>query len=247
LNWVGDMLGRFVGGITGGVLGAVLVPIILCIIVSIWLIKLYFGLLKNYVTLIFKIIIAPLEIGAGAFPNAKIGFSSWLLDVVANMAVFPIVGIFLVLLNMIIDAASVSNVGSTGGLFQPAVWAPSLLSAGGISPSIIGAAIGLAGLALVSKLPEMVPQFIFMIKPSPWGQAIGQGLEGAVKDVQKSAPYQAGETYVKAKAGNWSAKQLGKVTSKFAPNSDIDEFAQGLQQNTKGSTASEEAAKKIMG
>jgi hypothetical protein len=176
LSWAGDMIGRVVGGAAGGVLGGIVVPIILCIIVAIWLIKLYFGLLKCYVTLIFKIIFAPLEIGMGAFPNAKVGFSSWFLDVMANMAVFPVVGIFLVILNMVIDAVSVSNVGSTGGIFQPAVWAPSLLSAGGVSPSIIGAAIGLAGLALISKLPDMVPQYIFMIKPSPWGQAIGEGL-----------------------------------------------------------------------
>lgn len=173
---VADMVGRGLGGGIGGLLGGILVPIILCIIVAIWLIKLYFGLLKNYVTIIFKIVLAPLEIAIGAFPNSKMGFTSWILDVTANMAVFPVVGIFLVLLNMIVDAVSVSNVGSTGGVFSSSVWAPSLLSAGGISPSIIGAAIGLAGLALVSKLPEMVPQFIFMIKPSPWGQAIGQGL-----------------------------------------------------------------------
>ena len=173
---IADMVGRGLGGGIGGLLGGILVPIILCIIVAIWLIKLYFGLLKNYVTIIFKIVLAPLEIAIGAFPNSKMGFTSWILDVTANMAVFPVVGIFLVLLNMIVDAVSVSNVGSTGGVFSSPVWAPSLLSAGGISPSIIGAAIGLAGLALVSKLPEMVPQFIFMIKPSPWGQAIGQGL-----------------------------------------------------------------------
>ncbi|HWS48947.1 MAG TPA: hypothetical protein VN174_02785 [Candidatus Methanoperedens sp.] len=177
-----DMIGRVVGGAAGGLIGGILVPIILCIIVAIWLIKLYFGLLKCYVTLIFKIVLAPLEIGMGAFPNAKMGFSSWIMDVFANMAVFPVVGVFLVLLNMIVDAVSVSNVGSTGGMFQSAVWAPSLLSAGGISPSIIGAAVGLAGLALIAKLPEMVPQYIFMIKPSPWGQAIGEGLGSITKN-----------------------------------------------------------------
>jgi len=166
-NWIGDMAGRIVGGAAGGLIGGLLIPILLCIIVAIWLIKLYFGLLKCYVTLIFKIILAPLEIGMGAFPNAKMGFSTWILDVAANMAVFPVVGIFLVLLNMIMDAVTGSS---------SAVWAPSLLSAGGISPAIVSAAIGLAGLALVSKLPDMVPQYIFMIKPSPWGQAIGEGL-----------------------------------------------------------------------
>lgn len=179
-----DVVGRVVGGGVGGIIGGLIVPIILSIIVGIWLIKLYFGLLKCYVTLIFKIIFAPLEIGIGAFPNSKTGFSTWLLDVLANMAVFPVIGIFLVILNMVVDAVAQTNVGSSS--LTSAVWAPSLISSsslfntaqtGGITPSIIAACIGLAGLSLLSKLPEMVPQFIFMIKPSPWGQAIGEGLD----------------------------------------------------------------------
>lgn len=176
-----DMVGRVVGGGIGGLLGGLIIPIVLCIIVGIWLIKLYFGLLKNYVTLLFKIIFAPLEIAMGAFPNSKVGFTSWIMDVLANMAVFPIVGIFLVILNLVIDAIAGTNTGSSS--LAGVVWAPSLISAattgtdGGIQRSIIAAAVGLAGLALISKLPDMVPQFIFMIKPSPWGQAIGEGLD----------------------------------------------------------------------
>ena len=169
-NFVGDIAGRFVGGALGGGIG-ILVPLILTIICAFWLIKLYFGLLKCYVTLIFKIILGPLEIGMGAFPNSKMGFSSWIMDVLSNMAVFPVVGIFLVLLNMVIDAVSMNDI-----LSSP-VWAPSLISAGGISPAILGAAVGLAGLAMLSKLPELVPQAIFMIKPSPFGVAIGEGLK----------------------------------------------------------------------
>jgi len=229
-----DMIGRVVGGAAGGfgLIGGILVPIILCIIVAIWLIKLYFGLLKCYVTLIFKIVLAPLEIGMGAFPNAKMGFSSWIMDVFANMAVFPVVGVFLVLLNMIVDAVSVSNVGSTGGLFQSAVWAPSLLSAGGISPSIIGAAVGLAGLALIAKLPEMVPQYIFMIKPSPWGQAIGEGLSKnmatgignqIIGGVSKGVQDEIGERtkdFVrdpKTKINEWRAKRIENKGKKTSP------------------------------
>ena len=37
-------------------------------------------------------------------------------------------------------------------------------------------AIGLSTLMLLSKLPDMIPQYVFMLKPSPWGQAIGEGL-----------------------------------------------------------------------
>lgn len=171
-SWVGDLAGKLVGGGVGGLIGALIIPLIINIIAAFWLIKLYFGLLKCYVTLIFKIILGPLEIGMGAFPNSKMGFSSWIMDVISNMAVFPVVGIFLVLLNMVIDAVSMN------GILSSPVWAPALISAGGISPAILGAAIGLAGLAMLSKLPELVPQAIFMIKPSPFGQAIGQGLGG---------------------------------------------------------------------
>lgn len=207
VNFVGDIIGRGVGGVVGGLIGGLLIPIVLCIIVGIWLIKLYFGLIKCYVTLIFKIILGPLEIGAGAFPNAKIGFSSWILDVVSNMAVFPIIGIFLVLLNIVVDAIAGGASGSTAGVFSSAVWSPNLISANGvISPSILAACVGLAGLALLSKLPEMVPQFIFMIKPSPWGQAIGQGLGDMrnnflTKGVERGAKVYAGNEIGKGATG----------------------------------------------
>ncbi|MFA6007297.1 MAG: hypothetical protein WC784_01455 [Candidatus Shapirobacteria bacterium] len=249
-NTILDIIGRGLGGVGGGIIGAILIPLILSIIVSIWLIKLYFGLIKCYVTIIFNIIFAPLRIAMGAFPNSKIGFTSWLLDVVANMAVFPVVGIFLVILNLVIDAVAQTNVGSSS--LAPTVWAPSLISVsslfgstGGIAPSIIAACIGFAGLALISKLPEMVPQYIFMIKPSPWGQAIGQGIEGAIKDVQKSAPYQAGETYVKGKAGHWTGKQVNRIGN-MTGNADIQKFGANLQTKTTPEEIAKEAAEKIM-
>ncbi len=196
-NWIGDMAGRVLGGGVGGLIGGILVPLILCIIAAFWLVKLYFGLLKCYVTLIFKIILGPLEIGMGAFPNSKMGFSTWIMDVVSNMAVFPVVGIFLILLNMITDAVSAP------GLLSP-VWAPGLISAGGISPSIIGAAIGLAGLAMLSKLPSLVPEFIFKIKPSPFGQAIGQGL-GEV-----GAPFQKGGQAIVGAGKFYAGSEIAK-------------------------------------
>jgi len=223
-SWIGDMTGRLVGGLGGGVIGAILIPLILCIIVCIWLIKLYFGLLKCYVTLIFKIILGPLEIGMGAFPNSKMGFSTWIRDVIANMAVFPVVGIFLVLLNLIIDAI---------GLSGP-VWAPSLISAGGISPSIIGAAIGLAGLAMLSKLPTLVPEAIFMIKPSPFGAAIGEGLGNNIatglgkqvsSGVSRGFQDKVGKVYEEQIAGplGYRATEYGKKKFGVGKRKEIEE------------------------
>ncbi len=183
-RWVFDKIGALIGGGVGGLIGAVLVPLILSILVAFWLIKLYFGLLKSYVTLLFKIVLAPLEIALGAFPNSKVGFSTWFMDVLANMAVFPIVTVYIILLNFIVAAVSGGSWGgSTTGIGHTPVWSPSLISTNSISPSILGAAVGLAGLALLAKLPGMIPEFIFKIQPSPFGKAIGETLEKSTQPV----------------------------------------------------------------
>ena len=162
-NVVGQVIGYGIGAV-----GGIIFMIVLFILVAIWLIKLFFGLLKTYISILLKIIIAPLEIGMGSFPNSKIGFSTWLIDLVAKVAVFPIVLIALVFINYLIEIC-------TNGL-----WVPSLLQTTlGGSGMVMGAAIGIAGLSMISKLPDLVPQAIFQIKPSDFGKAIGEGLQNA--------------------------------------------------------------------
>lgn len=162
----GIILASLSGGtalIVGAFLGAALFLLILLIIIIIWLLQFFFGLLKCYVNIIFRIVLAPLEIGMGAFPNMKMGFSSWITELVANLAVFPISYLFLIIANIIIDKTT-----------KASLWVPSSLS--GLSSEIVPIGIGLATLALVSKFPQMIPEFIFQIKPSPWGKAIGENL-----------------------------------------------------------------------
>ncbi|MDD2483331.1 MAG: hypothetical protein PHE32_00605 [Candidatus Shapirobacteria bacterium] len=161
LNWGGGAVGWLVGAV-----GGLIFMIVLFILIAIWLIKLFFGLLTAYVTIIIQIITAPIMIGIGAFPNSKIGFSSWLMDLVSKVAVFPVVLIAVVFINYIID-----NVAGMD------LWRPSLLNTGALGGgAVIRAAIGLAGLAMISKLPTLVPEAIFMLKPSAFGKAIGENL-----------------------------------------------------------------------
>jgi hypothetical protein len=165
---------NIVGGAIGWVVGAaggIIFMIILFILIAVWLIKLFFGLLKTYVAILIKIITGPLEIGLGAFPNSKIGFSSWIIDLISKVAVFPVVLIALIFINYLIEISWTGN-----------LWVPSLLNTGPINGNAggqyIGAAIGLAGLAMLSKLPDLVPQVIFQLKPSAFGSAIGEGFKG---------------------------------------------------------------------
>lgn len=175
-----------VSGTLFGTVGSILITLILIVMVIVWLFKFLLGLFKCYATLLFKIILGPLEIGIGAFPNSKMGFSTWILDVVANLAVFPISVLFLVISNMII--ANVIWGGFTGTIAEivkgnvlgGGMWTPQLLGGDltqfALRPigGIAAMAIGVSTLLLLSKLPEMIPQFVFMLKPSPWGQAIGE-------------------------------------------------------------------------
>ena len=189
-------VGSTVLGVSFGSLAMIVILIIIAIAIVFWLFKFALGLFKCYATLLFKIIIGPLEIGMGAFPNSKINFSSWMLDVIANLAVFPISFILIVLANLIIfsimgngsnnvlTAVQIGNMLTNGlivgnlGLQNTGIWVPSLLSGSTMIPGTIIAvgAIGLSTLMLLSKLPDMIPQYVFMLKPSPWGQAIGEGL-----------------------------------------------------------------------
>ncbi|MEI8067994.1 MAG: hypothetical protein WCG91_03565 [Candidatus Shapirobacteria bacterium] len=197
--------GNVVGGILGGIVGAiggVIFMIVLFILVAIWLIKLFFGLIKAYVTIIIKIVTGPLEIGLGAIPQSKVNFSTWFIDLLSQVAVFPIVMIALVFVNYLIEISC-------------GLWTPSLLNAGAVSAianglgcgsSILGAAIGLAGLAMISKLPGLVPAAIFQLKPSPFGTAIGE----AFKD-----PMAKG-------IGKWGANRIGSDLEENSYNHNPD-------------------------
>lgn len=184
---------------TGGV-AFVLASLIITIAMLIWIIKFLFGIFKAYAMIIFKIVIAPLEIAIGAFPGSKVGFSTWVLDLVANILVFPISFLFILLSNKIV--ISVLFTGSTMEILELflniikgnpttndfGLWAPQILGGGGVVGGglIAVGAISISTLFLLSKLPEIIPQFIFMLKPAPWGQAVGQGMGGIISTPMKA-------------------------------------------------------------
>lgn len=178
---IGTLVGSIIqlghGSVIGGAVGGVIVVIIVNLLILISMIKFFFGLIKAYVNIIFKIILAPLEIGAGAIPGMKIGFSSWANGLFANLLIFPICLLFLVLANIIIDKTS-GNIN---------VWAPTMVKYnipaslvrffGGVSGGIIPISVGFVSVLLMSKLPEIIPQVFFAIKPSPLESTIGEKIQ----------------------------------------------------------------------
>jgi len=173
-----------ISALTGsfGILGIISMAVIwgvIGIIILWYTFKFFIGLTKCYITIILKTIIGPLEIALGAIPNMKMGFGSWFTNIIANVLVFPISIIFLVMLQAIIEATKGQSLWMPPGVDTLNLWA-------GISGGILPVAFGIGGLMIISKLPAMIPEFIFQIKPSPWGKAIGEGLTPYVKYGEKS-------------------------------------------------------------
>lgn len=185
------MLSGPAGAIALGGVATIIVGLVFAVIIIFKLISLLIGLVKVYATIIFKIVISPLEIGMGAFPGSKMGFSSWINDLIGNLAVFPAVFIFLLISNYIISQILLAgarfqitqwfagNADISGGL-----WAPSIIGGGlgALNPvgSLAVFGIGFTTIVLLPKLPELIPALVFQLK-NPWGQAIGQATNDTMK------------------------------------------------------------------
>lgn len=170
---IGSSIGGTMSGLTGwigkglGELAGNLIFLLMNLYVFILFIKLFFGLAFCYVKIIIKIIMAPLEIGLGVFPGSKTGFSSWLFDLIANISVFPAVTIFIVIASWIVPELSQD---------KSVLWSPNLLGSG----QIVGGLIGMVCILLLAKIPTIVPEAIFKIKPSPYGKDLGKGFFGGI-------------------------------------------------------------------
>ncbi|MBU2592743.1 MAG: hypothetical protein ABH867_00085 [Patescibacteria group bacterium] len=176
---IGNLPGILPGAAAGLVIGPVLIGLIILIYILFNLMKFFFALMKCYVNALLQIVLGPLQIIAGAIPGMQtsMGFGTWLQRLMANLLVFPISALFLIIAKMVIDA------GSQG------LWAPTLLGqgqTGGImggftaltGGGLLTVSIGLGVITILAKLPDLIVQSVFAIKPSPFGETVGAGLAG---------------------------------------------------------------------
>ena len=117
----------------------------------------------------------------GALPNSKMNFSSWITDFAANALVFPVVALFLIIINVIIDVF-------VAGTTNQGLWMPSIIDGASLfthkdrAYTAIATGLGLIGLSLLSKLPEMVPVMIKEMKGPDFGKAIGEQIGQITKN-----------------------------------------------------------------
>lgn len=182
-------------------LGAgLLVNVILSVVIFIIIFKLTFGLTKCYIKAMIQIVFAPFILLVGAMPNAKNKFGTWLTTVVANLSVFPITILFLVLANLFIDRLA---------KFQ--LWAPTLVS--GPVDWMLPIIVGITATAMLSKLPQIIPEAIFQIKPASYEKAIGESF-AALPGAGLARTFKSG---AQLKMGNEMADKAGHIVRGSKP------------------------------
>ncbi len=219
-------LGALIGGIFGaaagpagaiifGGLSALAITVIIAIIILVQMFKLTIGLTKCYINAIIKIVFAPIELLLGAFPNSKVNFSTWITSIIANLSVFPMTILFLVLANLLIDRLA---------KFQ--LWAPTLVS--GPANWMLPIIVGITATMMLAKLPEIIPQAVFQLKPPSYEKAIGEAIgnsiparigKGIMKEsgerISEGAATKIGTYQQKAKSGAMNIFHKSGISDKY--------------------------------
>lgn len=137
-------------------------PILLLFIVAIILlfavIRLTFLLVGAYIQIIISVLTAPFQLLATAIPGNNT-FGSWLLNLTANLLVFPITAGLLLVANILanLEAHPVGTFGATG----PAFWTPPLL--GGTGHGVAG----VIALGMLLSIPSIVNSIKESFKAKP--------------------------------------------------------------------------------
>ena len=112
-------------------------------------IRILFALVNAYIQIIVSLIFGPLQIMFDAIPNTN-AFSAWFRNLLANLAVFPLVMIMLLIATIVSDAAA-----NTANLWRPP----------GLAGNFVGAGLssGVAGIIALGML-FLIPDFVKAIK-----------------------------------------------------------------------------------
>ncbi len=184
----------FIAGILSFIL-YVIMPIIIAVVMLILIIRVFWFLLKTYLNIILGIIFAPIQIAVGVvFPGG--GFGPWLRSMVANLAVYPIVAVLIILAFIFLAGAAgpyISEWLNVTGIarevvfgrdsyfpfrFNPVLlsgqaWDPPLTVGTGSLQPLLFLGISFVLMTLIPKIGEMIKSLIEG-KPFAYGTAIGE-------------------------------------------------------------------------
>lgn len=237
---LGGTLGTVVGLLQGlmggiGILGGLIV--ILAIIWSYF--KLVLALFKSYITVIVSLIFSPLILLGNVFPGSK-SFSGWIMNIIANLSVFPVASFLLVLSHALMMQPIVNIIGGSdatwGGVKSisygllsaasggpSAFWTPPMTIPTNSFGDIMLATIGLGLLLMASKYVDMILEAL-KVPPFKYGSAIGEALKFGYNQVgdenSRFRRNKAASTVVGFGEGLYGKNSAGRITGNDLVNGD---------------------------
>ncbi len=131
--------------------------------------RLFFELLKTYITIIIMIVTAPIALMLGALPGNN-AFANWIKGLVFNLAVFPTVLVVIVMAYLL-----QSSISANGGFLPPYIGGTG--TSGAIAP-ILGLGVLLVLPDIVEKVKKMAPAGPFDDLANKAQSALSKGFTG---------------------------------------------------------------------
>jgi hypothetical protein len=145
-----------------GIIGGLTFAVVFAIATLFGIFRLFFELLKTYISIIIAIVLSPLALMLGALPGNN-AFQAWLKPLIANLAVFPGILLILVLSFMLIGGQYGGNTASETGAVAQGTFFQGTYNGGFLPPYIPGAGSGNAisimlGLGVILIMPDLATQ-----------------------------------------------------------------------------------------
>ncbi|HUW21187.1 MAG TPA: hypothetical protein VMW41_00830 [Candidatus Bathyarchaeia archaeon] len=200
-----------------GIAPSALVLLIILVVIIFVLFKISFLLIKSYISIILAVLIAPFQIMLSSLPGVN-GFGSWLKNLVAHAAVFPIVGIMFLVAAILMGPTIGIQIGPVGISFDPFDRTKSGFSTPVAPPPLLGDNLSkpgsietLIGLGIIFYIPSICSRLQEALRRP-------LGLESAISMVGFQKSFVGGALYGSAqkKAGDAATTFLGSVPGRIA-------------------------------
>lgn len=191
LTFAGTISGVSVYGILASFI-AMLFTIWVFLLMVWYTLTLPIKLLKNLISLLISIVIAPVQIIIGALVPA-IGFGMWFKKIIAEALVFPLTGLFLFLAWKSLSASVRASFGQLAQSLFPTenplanLWSPPILGSSADMAGIIWLAVSFTFITMIPKAVDIMKMLVMGAK-FDFGTAIGE----AAAPVTSYGSYAAG-------------------------------------------------------
>src|SRR6185437_11834852 len=132
--------------------------------------RLWYQLIKCYLTFLIFVIVGPIWIVLGLIPGRPLGFEKWLRIIFSNLAVFPLVAFLLVFARVLVDSVPTNaGAGLPNSFFVPPL-------VGNPSLSTFSTLMGFGAILIAPTVPDQIKERMKSTGQAKFGAAVGAAI-----------------------------------------------------------------------